>query len=99
VYSTWGLLSDSVELALDKVPKGIDINAVKEYLENVKGVEDVHHVHIWALSTPETALTAHLVVPGRHNDQLIYDTREGLSEKFNIDHATLQIEKELTDRN
>jgi cobalt-zinc-cadmium efflux system protein len=95
VYSTWGLLSNSVELALDKVPEGIDMKAVEAYLEKLPGVADVHHIHIWALSTTETALTAHLVVPDGHDDKFIHDTREVLSEKFNIGHATLQIEKEL----
>jgi cation diffusion facilitator family transporter len=60
VYGTWGLLRDSVNLALDAVPQGIDMNAVKEYLANLPTCADVHDLHVWGMSTTETALTAHV---------------------------------------
>lgn len=98
LYSAWGLLSDSVKLALDAVPEGINQEEVKSFLEKVDGVEDVHDLHIWALSTTETALTAHLVVPGGHDDQFLYDVRERLHKKFEIVHTTLQVEKGFEDQ-
>lgn len=97
LYSAWGLLSDSVRLAVDAVPKDIDLDEVQRFLEGLKGVKDVHDLHVWALSTTETALTAHLVVPGGHEDQFIFDVRHQLQEKFDIDHSTLQIEQSFAD--
>lgn len=97
LYSAWGLLRDSVNLALDAVPKDINLEEVKHFLENIEGVEEVHDLHVWALSTTETALTAHLVVPGGHDDQFIFDVRQQLQEHFDIDHTTLQIEQTFED--
>ncbi len=97
VYSAWGLLADSVKLALDAVPENISLDEVKAFLESTEGVEEVHDLHIWAMSTTETALTVHLVVPGEHNDQFLYDVRERLHEQFEITHTTLQIEKGFDD--
>ena len=97
LYSAWGLLVDSVKLVLDAVPKDINLEQVKQYLENIDCVEEVHDLHIWALSTTETALTAHLVVPEGCQDQFIYDTRDELKKRFGIDHSTLQIEHTLAD--
>ncbi|HLS31773.1 MAG TPA: cation diffusion facilitator family transporter [Flavobacteriaceae bacterium] len=97
LYSAWGLLSDSVNLALDAVPKGINQEEVKEFLEKIDCVEEVHDLHIWAMSTTETALTAHLVIPEPHTDQLLYDIREKLHDMFEITHTTLQVEKEWRD--
>lgn len=97
VYSAWGLLRDSAKLALDGVPKDIDLNKVKQFLESLDKVEEVHDLHVWALSTTETALTAHLVVPAGHDDQFIFDVRDKLKDEFNIDHSTLQIERTFKD--
>lgn len=97
LYSAWGLLSDSVKLALDAVPKDIDQEEVKQYLEELEGVEEVHDLHIWAMSTTETALTAHLVIPEEHNEEFLYKTREKLHHKFEITHTTLQVEKDYRD--
>lgn len=97
LYSAWGLLSDSVRLALDAVPKDIDLRKVQRFLEDLKGVEEVHDLHVWAMSTTETALTAHLVVPEGNSDQFIFDVREKLKEEFGIDHTTLQIERTFED--
>ncbi|MCB0721586.1 MAG: cation transporter [Ignavibacteriae bacterium] len=93
LYSTWGLLVDSLNLALDAVPKDIDVQKVRSYLDSVKGVEDVHDLHIWAMSTTQIALTAHLVVPEGYSDNFIVDIREELEKKFGIIHTTLQVEK------
>ncbi|MFW5707373.1 MAG: cation diffusion facilitator family transporter [Bacteroidota bacterium] len=97
LYSAWRLLSDSVNLALDAVPKGINPEEVKRFLEKIKCIEEVHDLHIWAMSTTETALTAHLVIPHPHDDQLLYDIRKKLKDMFEITHTTLQVEKEWND--
>jgi cobalt-zinc-cadmium efflux system protein len=90
--SGWGLARDSVNLALDAVPKGIELVRVRDYLSGIDGVTEVHDLHIWAMSTNETALTAHLVRPGGHDDAFLHHVCEGLSHRFHIHHATLQIE-------
>jgi cobalt-zinc-cadmium efflux system protein len=91
-WSGWGLARDSVNLALDGVPRGIDLADVKTYLGGLEGVLEVHDLHVWAMSTNETALTAHLVRPGGHDDAFLHHVCEELSHRFNIHHATLQIE-------
>ncbi len=92
LVSGWGLARDSVNLALDGVPKGIGLADVKDYLGRLDGVTDVHDLHVWAMSTNETALTAHLVRPGGYDDTFLHHVCEELSHRFNIHHATLQIE-------
>lgn len=93
IFNTWELLKDSFHLAIDAVPERIDERAVHTYLLERPGVEQVHDLHIWAISTTETALTAHLVVPmGYPGDEFIQEIRHGLQEHFGIDHPTLQIE-------
>lgn len=91
---TWDLLRDSLNLALDAVPKGIDPDEVEAYLLGLPGVTAVHDMHIWGMSTTETALTAHLVKPDhRGDDELLARICSGLHERFGIDHATLQWER------
>ena len=93
--STWRLLSESLRLSLDGVPAGIDLDSVLTDLRAVAGIRDVHHVHVWAMSTTENALTAHLVlVPGLDNAQVAMlkdDARHRLLHR-NISHATLETE-------
>lgn len=94
---TWQLLKDSVNLAVDAVPKGIDPSAVQEHLENLPGVQSAHHLHVWALSTTETALTVHLVKPDPENDdEVIKEAAEILREHFGIHHITIQWERGKT---
>ncbi len=90
--SGWALARDSVNLALDGVPKGIELPAVMDYLAQLDGVTDVHDLHIWAMSTNETALTAHLVRPAGFNDAFLHGVCADLAQRFGIQHATLQIE-------
>jgi len=90
--SGWGLARDSVNLALDAVPKGIQLTQVQQYLRSLDGVIEVHDLHIWAMSTSETALTAHLVRPTGHDDAFLHHVCEELLHRFNIHHATLQVE-------
>jgi cobalt-zinc-cadmium efflux system protein len=91
--STWKLLKDSLNMALDSVPPQIDSAAVRSFLESLPAVTDVHELHIWGMSTTETALTAHLVInePNR-NDLIIEQAVYELHERFGIEHPTLQIE-------
>lgn len=90
--SGWELARDSVNLALDGVPKDIDLAKVESYLREREGVIEVHDLHIWAMSTNETALTAHLVRPGGLDDAFLSSVCDELSHRFDIAHATLQIE-------
>ncbi len=90
--SGWGLAKDSVNLALDGVPKGIDLPKVRTFLAQLDGVTEIHDLHIWAMSTNETALTAHLVRPGGYDDTFLHSVCDELSHRFNIHHATLQVE-------
>ena len=91
-WSGWGLARDSVNLALDGVPRGIELSTVRDYLGGLEGVSELHDLHIWAMSTNETALTVHLVRPGGTDDKFLHHVCEQLSHRFGIHHATLQIE-------
>ena len=94
LFSTWGLLRDSANLALDKVPDGVNATKIRAYLTALPGVSEVHDLHIWGLSTTETALTAHLVRPGGGTDDaLLRRACEELRHRFGIGHATLQVEE------
>ena len=94
LVGTWGLLRDSFNLALDAVPAGIDPEAVKTYLSDLPGVTGVHDLHIWAMSTSETALTVHLVKPdARDDDALIEQASRELHDRFGIEHITIQWER------
>jgi cobalt-zinc-cadmium efflux system protein len=92
LVSGWGLMRDSVNLALDAVPRGIELVEVREFLRTLDGVSEVHDLHIWAMSTNETALTAHLVRPVGHDDAFLHYVCAQLSHRFKIHHATLQVE-------
>jgi cobalt-zinc-cadmium efflux system protein len=99
VMGTWGLLRDSVNLALDGAPRGIDVGEVRDWLAALPGVEEIHDLHVWAMSTTETALTAHVIRPAAKDergaddgDSFLHAACEGLAHRFNIGHATLQVE-------
>jgi cobalt-zinc-cadmium efflux system protein len=94
LIGTWGLLRESLDLALDAVPKGIEPEAVEDYLANLPGVTEVHDLHIWGLSTTEVALTAHLIVPEvADEDALLTRISRELHGSFGIEHTTVQIER------
>lgn len=94
---TWGLLRDSVDLAMDAVPPGIDPVEVETYLGSLPGVTRVHDLHVWGMSTTHIALTAHLVRPGETNDDLLLaGASDDLHHRFGIEHITLQIERDAT---
>ncbi|MBL6612392.1 MAG: cation transporter [Alphaproteobacteria bacterium] len=93
VYGTWGLLRESVGMALAGVPAGIDAGKVATYLSGLPGVSRIHDLHIWPMSTTEVALTCHLVMPGGHpGDGFTMDAAKALHDTFAIEHTTLQIE-------
>lgn len=89
---TWSLLRDSMNLALDAVPAGVDLTKVDATLRGLPGVTDVHDLHVWGLSTTKIALTAHLVHDQIHADDLIQRAAAKVRDQFGIGHATFQIE-------
>ena len=93
LWSSWGLARESVTMALQAVPDGIDAEEVERALTALPGVARVHDLHIWPMSTTEAALTAHLVMPGGHpGDAFLIDLQHRLAHDFRIDHTTVQIE-------
>jgi cobalt-zinc-cadmium efflux system protein len=93
VWGTWSLLKQSLTLSLHGVPRGIAVPDVRKALERMPGVARVHHLHVWAVSTTEAALTAHLVMPHGHpGDLFLTQAQRELKEHFGIGHSTLQIE-------
>jgi cobalt-zinc-cadmium efflux system protein len=95
VWGTWTLLRDSFAMSVNAVPPSIEPDQVRRFLENLPGVARLHDLHIWAMSTSETALSGHLVMPdGRGGDAFLTRTCEELQRRFGICHVTLQIESE-----
>ncbi len=93
LLGSWRLLRDAVNLALHGVPAGIDPAAVRAHLGRLAGVVAVHDLHIWPMSTTETALTCHLVMPAGHpGDEMLTELAQELHQRFAIDHATIQVE-------
>jgi cobalt-zinc-cadmium efflux system protein len=93
IWGTWGLLRESMGMSMAAVPAHIDPAAVRKWLESKPGVASAHDLHIWPMSTTETALTCHLVVPEGHpGDAFLHDICGQLLDRFKIGHATLQIE-------
>ena len=93
IWGTWGLLRDSVAMSLNAVPSGLELQDVGAFLSAAAGVQGIHDLHIWSMSTTETALTAHLVMPGGHpGNSFLVDLCRMLRERFGIGHATFQVE-------
>src|SRR5690349_9614195 len=98
VLGTWGLLKSALGLALDAVPEGVDAAAVRAHLLALPGVAGLHDLHIWGMSTTETALTCHLIMPDGHpGDAVLSAMTQQLHQRFGIEHATIQIELADTD--
>ena len=92
--STWSLLRDSLNLAVDAVPRNVDPEAVREYLASLPGVRALHDLHIWPMSTTDTALTAHLVMDVfPDSDHFLSDVAKALETRFSIKHPTIQMER------
>jgi cobalt-zinc-cadmium efflux system protein len=97
LVSTWNLLKDSIILSLDGLPRNIDFEKVKETFQKIEGVLSFHHLHIWAISTSENALSGHIVVEERLTTDELYAIRRDLKhelEHLNIEHCTIEIETE-----
>jgi cobalt-zinc-cadmium efflux system protein len=97
LFSTWQLLRDSLRLSLDGVPLGIEIKTIRETIARIPGVKDFHHIHVWAISTTENALTAHLCVGRDAGMEFIEKLKHTIKHELlhqNIQHATLEIEME-----
>ncbi|MBP2236740.1 cobalt-zinc-cadmium efflux system protein [Sinorhizobium kostiense] len=93
LWGTWGLLRGSVTLSLNSVPENVDADGVRAFLNQLEGVTEVHDLHIWPISTVETALTAHLVMPGGSpGDKFLFDVQMVLRQRYEIGHATIQVE-------
>lgn len=93
LWSTYSLLRSSVTMSLNAVPPGVDVDAVRKYLRGLPGVTQVHDLHIWPISTTETALTCHVVIPSGHpGDRFLADAAHELAQNFKIGHTTIQIE-------
>ena len=100
LFSTWGLLKEALKLAMDAVPKEIEISKINELIKKVNGVEEVHHIHIWALSTTERALTAHLVINNTVDFHTIEKIKKEVKHKLEhagIHHITLEVEPDDED--
>ncbi|MEW4448683.1 cation diffusion facilitator family transporter [Qipengyuania sp. JC766] len=94
-WGTWGLARDSVMLGLNAVPAGISESEVRQHLASLSGVQTVHDLHIWPMSTTETALTAHLVMPGGHpGDAFLAGLARDLEQRYRIGHTTIQVERD-----
>ncbi|MBX9828060.1 MAG: cation diffusion facilitator family transporter [Xanthobacteraceae bacterium] len=93
VWSTWRLLNNSVRMSLSAVPGSIDPGEVRKFIEQLPGIASIHDLHVWPISTTETALTCHLVMPAGHpGDMFLIRTAQELARRFAIGHTTLQIE-------
>ncbi|MEP3050317.1 MAG: cation diffusion facilitator family transporter [Erythrobacter sp.] len=92
-WGTWGLAKDSLKMGLLAVPDGIDEEEVRSHLKGLQGVRSVEDLHIWPMSTTETAMTAHLVMPDGADPQFLRDASDSLNDRFGIGHTTIQIER------
>jgi cobalt-zinc-cadmium efflux system protein len=100
LLSTWNLLKDSLRLSLDGVPKNIDLQKVKEEALKIKGVKNIHHIHVWAISTTENAMTVHMIFNkgiGYEEEQLIKVQFRHEMEHHNIHHVTIETERTIED--
>jgi len=97
LWSAFALARDSLDLALDAAPEGIDVRAVRAHLEGAPGVASVHDLHVWAMSAREPALTAHLVRPDGGDDAFLCALTDSLAHEFGIRHVTLQVERVARD--
>jgi cobalt-zinc-cadmium efflux system protein len=97
VYSTWGLLSESLILSMDAVPKNVDLDKIRDDVKNIKGVHGIHHIHVWAISTTRNAMTAHVVLEKDLADHQRAEIKQSVKDylvDMNVHHATLETEVE-----
>ena len=95
LVGTWSLLRDSMNLAIDSVPKGIDIAGIKRYLTSLENVSQIHDLHVWPMSTTEVALSVHLIIVGDSlNTDFLSKLQQQLHDRFSIEHSTIQVERQ-----
>ena len=95
LVGTWSLLRDSMNLAIDSVPKGIDIAGIKRYLTSLENVSQIHDLHVWPMSTTEVALSVHLIiVDDSLNNDFLPKLQQQLHDRFSIEHSTIQVERQ-----
>jgi cobalt-zinc-cadmium efflux system protein len=100
LISTWGLLRDSVNYAIDSVPKNINIHGIRQYLMGLDRIIRIHDLHVWPLSTTEVALSVHIEVNDNTLDNgLLWDIQQYLQDRFEIEHATIQVESTKGENN
>ena len=92
LVSTWNLLAESLRMSTDAVPEGFDVDDIKNKMESLEGVQNVHHIHVWPISTTETALTAHVVIPEASMLEEVTDRVKGMLDGIGIHHSTLELE-------
>jgi cobalt-zinc-cadmium efflux system protein len=95
IYSTWGLLKESLKLSLDAVPSNVDLEKIKTEIRKIKGVYDFQHIHVWAMSTTKNAMTAHIILEDKLTEREIAEMKHKVKhelEHLNIQHATLETE-------
>ncbi len=98
ILSTWQLLKDSLRLSLDGVPENVSLQKIKDKILNINGVKDFHHLHVWAISTTQNAMTGHLVVSNELSNEQVSKLKHAVKhelEHLNIKHATLETETEI----
>lgn len=94
LWGTWGLFTEATKLSLDAVPQSIDLEKIRKYIQSISQINEIHDLHVWALSTTENALTIHIIVEKKENeDSLIKKINHHLKSEFNITHTTIQIEE------
>lgn len=102
VFSTWNLLQDSLRLALDAVPRNIDMEAIRRAALKLPGIKDIHHIHIWAISTSDNALTAHVVIDDSQSHEEVARIKDKLKHELQhlgIQHATIETETKNCEEN
>ena len=92
LFSTWSLLAESLRMSTDAVPEGFDVEVIKQKIEGQEGVLNVHHMHVWPISTTETALTCHVVIPSSDRLEEVTDRVKHLLDTLGIHHSTLELE-------
>lgn len=93
LMGTWGLLKDSINLSLQGVPPGVELSKIRQFLIDEDKISEVHDLHVWGMSTTETAMTAHIVTPAGHpGDDFVQHLARELDEEFGIHHVTIQVE-------
>ena len=97
-YASWGIIKDSFNILLESVPKNVDVDKIKESLQSIDGVRDVHHIHAWMLTSGKNIFSAHIQINDTmKSEHILKKAHEILKEKYKFYFSTMQLEKECTD--